>query len=471
MNREALSHLDKDQLIELVLLQADQIAQLRSAVASLEARLEELERSWNRGAAPFSKPKDKRGQRPKRPGRKGGHSGLHRKRPPDDAVQRRIDVCLDTCPHCGGALDKASERVVEQTIIEAPLVMPETIRLTTRRNRCRCCGRNVASGHPLQVSTATGAAGTHLGPRALAVAVHLKTGLGLTMRKTCRVLKELLGVALSPGGLAQALQRIAGRMAADHQSLLARIKARPALYTDETSWFVGETGYSLWVLTNDAGTLYRVVASRSKAAALALMGDYQGVLVSDCLNIYDDLTQTQHKCYAHHLKAISQARHRPTARGSPYLSELRGLLLGAMALKAVQSRLCPKAAARRRAALVDNADRLLLPPRLAAHSADAADRAQAECEDKVRRRLKKQRDHLFTFLDHDAVEATNNRAERQLRPAIISRKLSCGNKTMTGARAWEILASAAASCQKNRTSFVDLLTSKIPLNATHQTLR
>jgi hypothetical protein len=50
----------------------------------------------------------------------------------------------------------------------------------------------------------------------------------------------------------------------------------------------------------------------------------------------------------------------------------------------------------------------------------------------VRKRLNKRRDHLFTFLDHDGVDATNNLAERQLRPAVIARKISCGNKTQKG---------------------------------------
>ena len=45
---------------------------------------------------------------------------------------------------------------------------------------------------------------------------------------------------------------------------------------------------------------------------------------------------------------------------------------------------------------------------------------------------------LFTFLDHPEVDATNNLAERLPRPAVISRKLACGNKTEAGARTWEI---------------------------------
>ena len=54
-------------------------------------------------------------------------------------------------------------------------------------------------------------------------------------------------------------------------------------------------------------------------------------------------------------------------------------------------------------------------------------------EKSVRKRLAKQIDHLFTFLDFDGVDAANNLAERQLRPAVIARKLSCGNKTASGA--------------------------------------
>ena len=71
--------------------------------------------------------------------------------------------------------------------------------------------------------------------------------------------------------------------------------------------------------------------------------------------------------------------------------------------------------------------------------------------------MAKQRDHLFTFLDHPEVHATNNLAERQLRPAAIARKLSCGNKTDAGARTSEILTSLAATCQQIGNSFVDYL--------------
>ena len=73
--------------------------------------------------------------------------------------------------------------------------------------------------------------------------------------------------------------------------------------------------------------------------------------------------------------------------------------------------------------------------------------------------------HLFTFLDHDGVDATNNLAERQLRPAVIARKISCGNKTQKGARTWQILASLAATCAQRATSFIAQLARAAPLQA------
>ena len=91
-------------------------------------------------------------------------------------------------------------------------------------------------------------------------------------------------------------------------------------------------------------------------------------------------------------------------------------------------------------------------------------------EEAVRNRLHKQRDHLFTFLDHDGVDATNNLAERQLRPAVIARKISCGNKTPKGARTWQILTSLAATCTQRATSFIAEITRAAPFQgrATHK---
>lgn len=74
--------------------------------------------------------------------------------------------------------------------------------------------------------------------------------------------------------------------------------------------------------------------------------------------------------------------------------------------------------------------------------------------------------HLFTFLKDPQVEATNNRAEREIRPAVIARKTWGGNRTNTGARTFETLISVLRTARlQTKNSFsllLPLLRSKTP---------
>jgi len=55
----------------------------------------------------------------------------------------------------------------------------------------------------------------------------------------------------------------------------------------------------------------------------------------------------------------------------------------------------------------------------------------------------------------DYIAISCNLAERKLRPAVISRKLSYGNKTPKGANTWAILASPAATSQQRGDPFLE----------------
>lgn len=236
------------------------------------------------------------------------------------------------------------------------------------------------------------------------------------------------------------MARVAKRLERAYEKLLEHLRASEVIYTGETGWRVSGVGYTLWVYTNDDGTYYRIVDSRNRASAEAVLSDdFDGVLVSDCLSIYDSIEGVQHKCYAHHLKALSTALRSEAGQSSSYLLEVRTLLHTAMLVKKLQPKLPEALMQQFRTTLETRFDTLLSSPR-------AGDHSQAVQEEKIRMRLKKQQDHLLTFLDYPKVEATKNLAERQLRPAVISRKLSCGNKTERGATTWAILASLAATC-------------------------
>jgi hypothetical protein len=458
--RAALQSLrDKpEELIEIILRQADAIEKLTEKVDHLEqrikelndrndglsAKVQELQTKAARQAAPFRIEDQKRASNPKKPGRPPGHPGCCRAIP--DHVDEEIRVLLTACPDCGGEV--GPRRKVVQYVEELPVVRPRVIRLTTKEADCPCCRKAVRSTHPLQMSLAEGAAGVQLGPRALGVAAQLNKQHGLTARKTCAVLRELFELRLSPGGLTQALARVAEKLEPAYENLLARLRAGPCVHSDETSWWVGGPGYWLWVFANQGTTVYQVAKGRGRAIVTAALGEqFAGVLVSDCLATYDDVNPRQQKCYSHHLKAIKQA-----GEGNPsaWLDDVRALLLEAMELK--RQTLAAAEKANRRAELSARAQKLLALPR------------PTNLEEKVRRRLEKQQDHLFTFLEVEEVEATNNLAERQLRPAVIARKVSCGNKTPQGAHTWEILTSLAATCVQRAQSFAQLVSQTAPLS-------
>jgi transposase len=77
----------------------------------------------------------------------------------------------------------------------------------------------------------------------------------------------------------------------------------------------------------------------------------------------------------------------------------------------------------------------------------AAERTQSG-DVAIQNRIGKRRESILVCLYDPAAEPTNNRAERDLRPAGIARKVSCGNKTTAGKRSFEVLRSVASSCWK-----------------------
>jgi transposase len=65
-------------------------------------------------------------------------------------------------------------------------------------------------------------------------------------------------------------------------------------------------------------------------------------------------------------------------------------------------------------------------------------------------------DEWLLFLREPQVSATNNHAERMLRPAVITRKVGGCNKTLRGALVHSILASLMVTCQQQGRRFLDL---------------
>jgi hypothetical protein len=60
---------------------------------------------------------------------------------------------------------------------------------------------------------------------------------------------------------------------------------------------------------------------------------------------------------------------------------------------------------------------------------------------RLSKRFRRHQDELFTFLDQEGVPFDNNHAERTIRPAVIIRKNSHGNRSQQGADCQAVLMS------------------------------
>jgi len=430
------------------------VTELRERIKTLEAELAEAKQAAARQAAPFRRREQLKkvaGQK-KPPGRPPGHEGQFR--PAPAVVHEEHEVSLPCCPQCQEPLDHIRRR--EQIVEELPPVEPLRVRLITYEG---CCPRHglVESRHPLQTSTAVGAAGTHLGPRAQAAAVALCHQSGLSIRRTCQVLKTLHGLQLSPGGLSQLLQRAARRTSDWFADIQRRIRTSAAVFADETSWYVGRPGWWLWVFTTPTATLYQVRDGRGSDVVREVLGnDFAGILVSDCLASYNPLDCRKHKCLAHHLRALKEHEESLTKRGltSLYLTLWKLQLKDVIATWQARGELSGEAYAAKVEQIRRGIESLL-------------DQSPSEPEEnRFRDRLRRQRQYLVGCLDDPAAEPTNNRAERDLRPAVMQRKTSCGNKTERGKTAWEQLRSIVATAAHDGHDLLTTLASRLKLAPT-----
>jgi transposase len=409
-------------------------------IAALERTVEELKRIAHRPAAPFSRGFLK--PEPKRPGRKPGHEGEHRATP--TRVDRVFDAPLPpSCP-CGGPIVDDGVRAQYQTDI--PPVTPVTTKFDVHVGHCRGCGKRFHGRHPFQTSQALGAAAVQFGPRVVAMGLELHVRLGLSFRKLADFLVRFLGLKAAPATFARAMRRLAKRMRGTRDEILAALRASTACHGDGTGWRVGGKPACLHTVCTKTEALYLVRKDWGADPTIEVLGeDYSGVFGSDGLPSFERLTWLRQRCLAHLLRFAREIEAEKTRGAVRYPRAVMALLKSAIALGKRREDVAESTFLRGFRALEARLEKLLL--------ANLSDLDNA----KLRGRLWRAAPHLFTFLTIPGVDPTNNEAERTLRPAVIARKLSAGNRTWAGAEAWAALASVIETSRRRGQDFMQLV--------------
>jgi len=449
LGRQAAEMGDLRQVIED---QASTIAMLQAAVASHKELLEAVRRSGNRQASRFRRDPDRLSKDPKPPGRRAGQGKWSR--PSEPTAEQKATAVTKTsdltgCPCCGGAVtDRQTHEHYEWDI---PPVTPVLTHFVSQSGHCAKCQRRVRSRHPEQITEATGAAGVVIGPRAKALASDMKHHLGISYAKISAFFGVAFALRCGRSGLYRADRRLADRASPVYTELIELVRKLAQVHVDETSWRIGTLSAWLWVFCGKGVTVYTIRASRGHEVVLDILGrTFQGVLTSDGLLTYNAAALAdwlKQKCLAHILRSLKELSASQQEVHLVVAQALTTLLCDALGLGRQRLALDAAAYAQAAAEIEQRLDALL-----AEHASDADDDAA-----RMIRHLTKHRPHLLGFLYVDGIEPTNNHAEREIRPGVITRKVGGCNRSPEGAHAHAVLASIGATCRHRRIPVLDFL--------------
>jgi transposase len=378
---------------------------------------------------PYAKPSAT--PRRKKRGAVTGHPGTARPRP--EHIDRHRLHQLPACPDCGGELTRTGRtrtRLVEDIPDDR---RPEVTEHTIHRDWCPQCQKAV---EPVVTDALPGAT---LGNRTLVLSAWLHYGLGNTLSQIVAVFNHHLTLKVTPGGLIQMWYRLQAILFAWYLEIQAQALDSAVLHGDETGWRVNGKTHWLWCFTTTDLTYFMIDRSRGSPALMQFFKDeFAGTLVTDFWGAYNAvICARKQKCLVHLLRELKTVEKygRPGPNWPAFAKELRRLLGGAIRLKK-RAEVPAEEYASRRARLTARLDELIA----------------TEWEDKdakrLIKRLRRHRDELLTFLDEPGVPFDNNHGERWIRPAVMIRKNSFGNRSDRGADTQAVLMSVYRTLQQ-----------------------
>jgi transposase len=390
-------------------------ALLEMAKQLAEARLPLVHPSTPSGMVPvYQKPPAKR--RKKKSGAQANHAGSRRAQP--ERIDHHQEHRATQCPDCGGKLNQCSETRIRY-IEDLPETEPEVTKHTIHRDWCSRCKKKV------EAPVTDALPGSTLGLRILVLSAWLHYSLGNTLSQIVEVFGYHMQLKITPGGLIQMWYRLQELLFEWYEQIQLEALDSAILHADETGWRTdGKTNW-LWCFSNHASTYYLIDRSRgSPALAKFFTSEFAGTLVTDFWGAYNAVACADRQmCLVHLLRELEQTvkYKSPSDHWPIFEKKLRRLLGDAIRLWKNRDALEAPSLLSRRTRLDQRLAKLI--------STDWED-VNAK---RLIKRLRRHQDDLFTFLDKDGVPFENNHAERAIRPAVILRKNSYGNRSEQGA--------------------------------------
>ena len=408
--------------------QQQTIASLKTELNRANTRITELERIVGPNSSNSSLPPSADLGRPKRvvspsgraPGGQKGHKGSSRSMLPVEQVDQIVPVRPTACSACQGALTPLDSPPVRFQVTDLPPIKPVVIEYQLHSGRCCSCQRQT------QASLPSGVPPGQFGPNLIALSSYLTTRMRVSHRHFVEFLEQFAGLKLSLGTVTQLQRRSSEALAWSAEEVMKTLRQSQVVHVDETGFrWMGEKAW-VWGASNTQLSAFIVDEHRDTAAAKKLLGDdYKGMLVRDRWHTWSWIPKERTQlCWAHLRRDFKSWED----SGGP-----EGRRLGAAALRVMkrafvlwkdfkEGRLDRRALKEGVEPLKGRMSKLL---NRAAKSGSTKARGQAK-------KMRKEEESFWRFVEVEGVEPTNNQAEREIRPVVCIRKMSLGVQSEAG---------------------------------------
>lgn len=438
-----------DDALATITQQQQQIRQLQQRLADTTAQ---LNTNSSNSSLPPSSDRFHSKRRPPPPldqlrKKRGGQLGHPRRQRPlvrPDQVRQTIPCKPTSCRRCGKPLTGNDPAPLRHQVVELPVVVPDVVEYQLHRLTCPGCHTSTCGRLPPGVQGP-------FGPRLEATLALLAGEYRLGLRPVVALATDLWGLKISTGMVSKLRGRTAEALELPWVQLALYVRTHN-VNVDETIWRESKKRAYLWAAVTPLAALFRIAKDRTARTAQAILGkQYAGVATCDRLKSYWWIKRLQW-CWAH-LRRDFQAmidRGQPGKGIGESLLEQSNTLFrrwhqfreGKLSLAHFQTAMRP----------VREAVKMTL---------QRGEKSQCRKTAGTCKELLAHEEWLWTFVDVEGVEPTNNEGERTERHGVLLRKTSGGTDSRRGSRFVERILTVVHTCRRQGQKVLDYLSASI----------